>query len=98
MAALSGKTRKILRGLAHQLTPIVRVGRGGVSAAIEREIESALDHHELIKVHLAGDRAERAATAKDLAQVARAEIVGVIGGVVILFRRHPDPEKRRIEI
>lgn len=98
MSALSGKARKHLRGLAHGLRPVVRVGRGGATPGVQREIEAALESHELIKVHLAGDRAERQATAGALAAAAGAEVVATIGGVAILYRRHPDPEKRGIEL
>jgi RNA-binding protein len=98
LTGLSGRARKLLRGKAHALSPVVRIGRAGLTPSIEREVAKALESHELIKVHIEGGRADRAATASDLATAAEAEIVGAIGGVVILFRQNPDPEKRRLEI
>ena len=77
---------------------MVRVGRGGVTPGLRREIEIALASHELIKVHLDGDRAGRAAMAAGIARETGAELVGAIGGVAIFYRRHPDEEKRRIEL
>ncbi len=73
------------------------VGRAGVTDAVVREIDDALEARELIKVRLAGDREERVEAAAAIAGRTRSELAGQIGRVAILYRRNPDPEKRRIE-
>ncbi|HEX6200377.1 MAG TPA: YhbY family RNA-binding protein [Thermoanaerobaculia bacterium] len=95
---LTGAQRKHLRGLAHGLEPAVRVGQKGLTAAVEREVDRALDRRELIKVKLAGDRDERRAQAEALAGAAGARLVGTIGTIAILYRRHSDPAQRKVQL
>jgi RNA-binding protein len=95
---LTGAQRKHLRGLAHGLEPAVRVGQKGLTGAVEREVDRALDRHELIKVKLAGDRDERREQAEVLVRAAGARLVGTIGTIAILYRRHPDPAQRKVRL
>lgn len=95
---LNGTQRKRLRGLAHSLKPVVQVGQKGITPPVMGELERALDHHELVKVKLFGERDERQELAEDLARRLRAELVGTIGTVAILYRRHPDPDARKIRL
>lgn len=98
MADLTSTQRKHLRGLAHSLQPIVRVGQKGLSASVFDEVDQALDAHELIKVKLSGDRDERQRDAEELAARTRSHLAGTIGTVAILYRRQADPEKRKIRL
>lgn len=85
--ALTSKQRQFLRGLAHPLSPVVRVGRGGASAAVVEETRRSLDAHELIKVRIeSDDSAERERLAEELAQACGADIAGTIGKLAILYR------------
>jgi RNA-binding protein len=96
MDELTSTERKHLRGLAHALKPVVQLGGHGLTDAIVSEVDLALEHHELIKVRLVGERDDRTTVAEAIASRGRAGLVGTIGGVAILFRRHPEPEKRKI--
>lgn len=98
MTALTSRQRSRLRSLAHRLDPGVYVGRQGVTDAVVKELDDALAARELIKVKLAGDRDERAGTAAALAERTGAGLAGTVGRMAILFRRHPDPEKRKIDL
>jgi RNA-binding protein len=80
------------------MEPAVLVGRAGVTDAVAREVDDALEARELIKVRLTGDREERAALAAAIAERTSAELAGRIGRIAILYRRNPDPEQRRIEL
>lgn len=95
---LTGTQRKRLRGLAHSLKPVVALGQKGITPPVTEELDRALGHHELVKVKLFGERDERQALAEDLARRLRAELVGTIGTVAILYRRQPDPKARKIEL
>jgi len=95
---LSNAARRHLRGLAHPLEPVVRVGQHGLTAAVVAEVDGQLAEHELIKIRLAGDRGEKAEQARELAERTGAAEVGRIGHLVILYRRQSDPELRRIEL
>ncbi len=95
---LTGAQRKTLRGLAHSLDPVVRIGQRGLTPAVEEEIDQALDRHELIKVKLGGDRDERQRTAETIVPRVGAALVGTIGTLAIYYRRQRDPEKRRVRL
>ena len=92
---LYGFQRKYLRGLAHALKPVVRVGKSGVSDEVLRKVDAALDDHELIKVsmHKPKDKKQMAA---DLAEGSKAQLAGLLGHTVILYRQHK--EKPRIRV
>ncbi|HYC53706.1 MAG TPA: ribosome assembly RNA-binding protein YhbY [Candidatus Binatia bacterium] len=97
-AALTSTQRKTLRGMAHELEPVVHVGRSGINERVLSAVSAALDDHELIKVKLAADRDERKEMASQIEQGCQAELVGLIGGIAILYRPNPDPQKRQIQI
>jgi RNA-binding protein len=86
---LNARQRKHLRGLAHALQPVVTVADKGLSKNVMAEIESALDHHELVKIKLRADRDTRTAWAEEIANRCRAESVQAIGQVFCIFRRNP---------
>lgn len=88
---MNGKDRKYLRGLAHDLSPVVIVGHRGVTDAVVRQVDGALTDHELIKVRIGGEcPADRHDAAAELAARTGAELAGQIGRVLILYRRHPE--------
>ena len=94
---LTPKQRQFLRGLAHPLAPVVRVGRNGVTPAVVAETKKSLLAHELIKVRLdSEDAEERRTQAEFLAEEAEAQIAGRVGKVAILFRQRE--EKPRIKL
>jgi RNA-binding protein len=94
MAGLTGRQRQYLRGLAHPLAPIVRVGKGGVTDAVIAETKKSLHSHELIKVRIEVDEsAERKSLAEKLAEAADAQLAGTVGKIAILYRpRDEEPE------
>lgn len=98
MANLTGAQRKWLRGQAHALKPVVQIGKQGLTEAALRQIDEALNDHELIKVQAAVPRQEKDEMAARLASDLGAEVAGRIGHIVILYRQHPDPEERMIEL
>ena len=52
--ALNVRQRQHLKALAHHRKPVVQVGNAGITAAVIKEIELALGHHELLKIRLPG--------------------------------------------
>ena len=90
---LSNRHRKNLRKLAHSLKPIVMIGQHGFTAAVVGEIDMALTAHELIKIRVRGfERGERRAKVEEVAKELDAEIVNIIGGVVIMYRESSDTD------
>jgi RNA-binding protein len=94
MAVLTTKQRQYLRGLAHPLSPIVRIGKAGVTDNVVAETRKSLDSHELIKVRIEVDEgAQRRDIAARLAEATDSQLAGTIGKVAILYReRDEDPE------
>ena len=86
---LSKKQVKFLKARAHGLKPVVRVGQHGLSEAVYKELDIALDHHELVKIKVAAeDRDARETMLLTLSDKARAQIVQRIGGMVVLYRQN----------
>jgi RNA-binding protein len=98
MEDLTGAQRKHLRGLAHHVKPVVHVGRNGVTDPVLQEVEEALDYHELIKVKLVDPQGRKKELADELATRSGGTRVGLVGNIVTLYRQHPDPEKRKVEV
>jgi len=70
---------------------VIQVGQKGITDAVVAETLCALETHELIKVHVAGeDRDDRSAAMEDLAQRAEAEMVDKIGKICLLYRQRED--------
>ncbi|HXH38691.1 MAG TPA: ribosome assembly RNA-binding protein YhbY [Thermoanaerobaculia bacterium] len=92
--ALTSKQRQFLKGLAHSLEPIVRVGRAGVAPSVIEETKRSLAAHELIKVRVENDdSAQRRALAEELARACDADLAASIGKIAILYRpREEDPD------
>lgn len=95
---LAGFQKRHLRGLAHHLKPVAHVGQGGITPAVQDGIGQALDARELIKVKLVQFTEQRKTFATELADAVEAELVGLVGNVAILYREHPDPARRDIEV
>lgn len=90
--SLTNKQKKYLRGLAHDLKPVVMIGNSGVTEGVLDELDARLAHHELIKVRISGvDRDERATMAETLCQKSASELVNTIGHIAILYRRSKNP-------
>lgn len=87
---LNKSQNRYLRGLCHNLTPVVMVADKGLTENVMAEIELALVHHELIKIKLRGDKAQRQQWLKTIDASSKAQLVQSIGQVACLFRRNPD--------
>jgi RNA-binding protein len=84
---LSERQKRHLRGLAHALKPLIRLGNAGLTEAVVREMARALHDHELIKVKApGGDRAARDALIEALAARTGSALVQRIGNVAVYYR------------
>ena len=96
MGELKGSQRKYLRGVAHGYKPLVQIGREGLSENVLGSIDTNLEAHELIKVKIAAERDQREELVPVIEERLNCECVGTVGRMAILYRQHPDPEKRKI--
>ena len=88
---LTGKQRRHLRALGHELRPIVQIGRSGIDEGVVAAVDRALADHELVKVKL-GEAAEldRHNAADAIAQRTGSEVAQVLGNMLLLYRADPD--------
>ena len=95
--SLTAKQRQYLKGLAHPLAPVVRVGKGGLTEAIVAETKRSIEAHELIKVRIESDDAEeRREIASRLAAETDAQLAGTVGKVAILYRAREEKPKIKL--
>lgn len=91
---LSESQKKYLRGLGHNLRPLILVGEAGLSASLLSEYEATLAHHELIKISVrVGDRKARDAIIDELCTVGSAALVQRVGNMALLYRENPEKKK-----
>jgi RNA-binding protein len=92
--SLSGKQRRFLRAEAHSLDPLVSLGKEGITENLVSAVTDALLAHELIKVRVLDNApVSRQEAAEDLPTQAKAELVGLVGRILILYKRHPHKPK-----
>ncbi len=91
---LTPAQRKEHRAEAHHLDPVVMVGNDGLTAAVVKEADAALNAHGLIKIRVLGDdRAAREAMYMQLADQLNAAPIQHIGKLLVIWRPQPKKEK-----
>jgi RNA-binding protein len=84
---LTPAQRKIHRTEAHHLDPVVMIGNDGLTPAVLKEAEMALNAHGLIKIRVLGDdRAAREEIFVALADQLNAAPIQHIGKLLVLWR------------
>ena len=91
---LDNRALRHLRGLGHHLEPIARIGSKRVTDAVIAHVDELLEARELIKLRLLDADREEVEEARDqLLAGTSAELVQMIGGTLVLFRRRShEPE------
>lgn len=93
---LTTKQRQFLKGLAHHLNPVVMLGNNGLTEGVLAEIDNALNHHELIKVKIAGaDRDTKQLIIQAIVRETKATEVQTIGHILVLYRQS---EEKKISL
>ena len=91
---LSDKQLRFLRGRAHALKPVIRIGNSGLTAGVLAETRRALADHELIKLRIqAADRSARDTLLAELVRDTGSALVARIGHVAVLFQANPKLSK-----
>ncbi len=93
---LDNKQIKFLRGMGHKLSPLVLVGKEGLSKNLLAAIETELDNHELIKVKIGNNSdVDKNQAAALLPQETSSSLVQLIGKTLLLYRENPKRDKRK---
>ena len=91
---LTPAQRKDKRADAHHLDPVVMIGGDGLTPAVVKEIDAALNAHGLIKVRVFSDERETRSTFfSGLADTLSAAPIQHIGKLLVLWRPMPPREK-----
>ena len=86
-----------MRGLASVEPAIMQVGKGGISENLIKTVSDALEARELIKLTVLENSGEAAReVAELLAKATSAEVVGVIGKKIVLYRE--SEKNKKIEL
>lgn len=91
---MTSKERAAWRAKANSLEPIIQIGKEGITDNLITQIDDTLDVRELIKirVHLETSPQTPKELAPRLADALQAEVIQVIGGVIVLYRK-ADPDR-----
>ncbi|MEG1583446.1 MAG: ribosome assembly RNA-binding protein YhbY [Anaerovorax sp.] len=94
---ITGKQRRFLKSLAHELDPTVHIGKAGVTENVMKELEVSLEMRELVKVKLQeGCELSAKDAANDLSEKLNAEFVQAIGHKFTIYRK--SKEHQQIEL
>jgi RNA-binding protein len=95
---LNPVAKKYLKGMAHGLKPVVFIGQKGLTENFEKALQEALDTHELIKVRFVDfkEKDQKTDLSEEIEKRCGCEKVGMVGHIAIFYRRHKNPEKRKI--
>ncbi|MBC8131756.1 MAG: YhbY family RNA-binding protein [Deltaproteobacteria bacterium] len=86
--------RRELRAYGHSLSPLVRIGKEGISHGLVRQLTLILFDHELCKVKLESEcPVDRFAVAAALGELPGVNIVQILGRTILVYKRHPQQPK-----
>ena len=85
---MTSKERAAWRAKANSLEPIIQLGKEGISDNLITQIDDTLDARELIKIRVHLETAPQGPKelAHRLAEKLQAEVIQVIGGIIVLYR------------
>lgn len=97
-ATLTNRQKQFLKGLAHPLSPLVQIGKEGMSQSIINTITAELSNHELIKVKIGNNSGlEKHSTSQEVAEQTDSILVQLIGKTFVLYKSNPErPKEKRI--
>jgi len=96
--ALSRAGRRELMRRAHDLEPVVMVGKHGITDELIGACNEALENHELVKVRFQNFKDQCSEFAAMIAERTGGQLIRTIGHVAILYRENLDPDKRRYNV
>ncbi len=95
---LTGRQKKYLKGLGHKLTPLVLIGKEGISTKLIEATQAELQHHELIKVKVGSNsEVSKHEAAEIVPKLTESSLVQLIGKTILLYKKNPKrPKDKRI--
>jgi RNA-binding protein len=94
---INNNQKKFLRSQAHNKSTVIWIGQKGITENAAKEIETALIHHELIKIRIRiGDRELRDKLIEQICTDNNAILIQKTGNVVTVFRQNTDEPKIKL--
>ncbi|MBU5483553.1 ribosome assembly RNA-binding protein YhbY [Clostridium sp. MSJ-11] len=85
---ITGKQRSYLRSLANTMDPIFQVGKGGIEENFIKQVDSALEAREIIKISVLNNSGLTAREASDMiCEELSCEGVQAIGNKLVIYRK-----------
>ena len=95
---LTSKQRRHLRSIGQRLTPVIAIGKGGISHQATAHLADALERCELVKIKLPAGP-ERKLLPDEIARQLSAACVGLVGRTALLYRPNPELEtNQRVDL
>ena len=96
---MNSREREFLRKRAHELEPLVRVGKEGYTDNLGQSILDAISSRELIKVKmLQSVELDKRELAEIIQEETGCEVVGIIGKTIILYKENKENPKISLEL
>ncbi len=91
---LTPREKKLIKKLSHDLKPLIRIGKNGVTPATIANIDKALNDHELIKIKYLEHKDQKNTLTRQITEETRSELINRIGNTIVLYREGSRPQKR----
>ncbi len=98
MKKLNSSQRSYLKGEAHNLSPIIHIGKNGLTGGVIHSINAALSAKELIKIKFREFKDDKKDISEKIAAETLSLMVGMIGHTIILFKQNPNPEDHKYQL
>ncbi|MFR8505832.1 MAG: ribosome assembly RNA-binding protein YhbY [Peptoniphilus sp.] len=94
---LTGKERSYLKSLAHNMDPLIQLGKDGINQGFLSQIDKLLEDHEIVKINvLQNAPVEVDEIVDDILDATGAEFVQKIGKKLTIYRE--SKENKKIEL
>lgn len=89
MSDLTNAKIRELKARGQLMKPMLKVGHDGLTPAFIAALDSALAHHELVKVKFSDLKDQKKTLAPQLAEQTRSELIMRVGNVAVIYRAKP---------
>ncbi|MBT5021857.1 YhbY family RNA-binding protein [Candidatus Woesearchaeota archaeon] len=101
---LTKERKQKLKSDARRLTPLIRIGKNGVTENILNELNTHLKKRQLIKLKLLPaytdeiSRADKKKICVEISKKTKSELIEQMGGVLVLYKSRPSVKTKMSHI